>query len=162
MKSTISMRLGAAAIACSMMAAAMPAAAQDPSLRPNFGSVNLNAGFTPDPYTVRITAGGDRNANDASSLGGECVGMITEAPDFRITYGAQQGLALTIRVDSREDTTLVVNGPDGQWYCGDDLQGSLNPGVIYRTPLSGVYDIWVGTYGETPAPAQIRITEMEQ
>ena len=160
MKTVVSMRLGAAVAAFAMLGGA-PVLAQDASLDPNFGSVSLRAGFTPDPMVVRMTAGGDINSNDASSLGGECVGMITDAPDYRINYVAQPGTRLTIRIASQADTTLVVNGPNGNWYCNDDLTSSLNPGVIYRTPDSGVYDIWVGTYGTDPAPAEIRITEME-
>lgn len=158
MKTKTLVRLGAAFALAALTGA--PALAQDASLNPNFGSVNLRTGFTPDPYVVRMTAGGDRNANDATSLGGECVGMITDAPDFRLNFQAGS-LPLRILIDSNSDTTIVVNGPDGRWFCADDVNGSLNPGVIYRTPQSGQYDIWVGTYGETPAPAQIRITELQ-
>ncbi|CAN5212809.1 peptidase S1 [soil metagenome] len=161
MKTGLSVRLGAAVAACAMLAGTAPATAQDASLRPNFGSVNLRAGFTPDPMVVRMTAGGDINSNDASSLGGECVGMITDAPDYRINYTAAPGVKLTIRIRSQSDTTLVVNGPNGNWYCNDDIGSSTNPGVVYRTPQSGVYDVWVGTYGSDPAPAEIRITELE-
>ena len=160
MKTVFSTSLGVAAITGALLASA-PALAQDASLDPNFGAVNLRAGFTPDPMVVQMVAGGDVNVNDASSLGGQCVGMITDAPDYRIAYTAQPGVKLTIRIRSQADTTLVVNGPDGQWYCNDDLGTSTNPGVVYRTPRSGVYDIWVGTYGTDPAPAEIRITEME-
>lgn len=161
MKTTVSMRCGAAALALAVMAASLPAMAQDASQRPNFGTVNLRAGFTPDPMVVPITAGGNVNSNDASSLGGECVGMITDAPDYRINYTAEAGVKLTIRIRSNADTTLVVNGPNGNWYCNDDIGSSTNPGVVYRTPQSGQYDVWVGTYGETPARAEIRITELE-
>ena len=160
MKTGISMRLGAAVLACVVLTGA-PAMAQDASLQPNFGSVNLRAGFEPDPMVVRMTAGGDINSNDASSLGSECVGMITSAPDYRINYTSEPGVKLTIRIRSQADTTLVVNGPDGGWYCNDDLGSSTNPGVVYRTPRSGVYDVWVGTYDTNPAAAEIRITELE-
>ncbi len=160
MKTVVSMRLGAMVAACATLVGG-PVLAQDASLDPNFGSVDLRAGFTPDPMVVRITAGGTINVNDASSLGGQCVGMITDAPDYRIAYTAQPGVQLTIRIRSQADTTLVVNGPNGNWYCNDDIGSSTNPGVVYRTPQSGVYDVWVGTYGTDPAPAEIRITEME-
>jgi len=155
------MRLGAVAVVFATISGGTSAMAQDASLRPNFGTVTLRAGFTPDPQVVRITAGGNINSNDATSLGSQCVGMITDAPDYRINYTAQPGVALTIRVSSSADTTLVVNNPRGEWYCNDDLGSSTNPGVVYRTPLSGTYDVWVGTFGTTPAPAQISITELE-
>lgn len=137
--------------------AAGGASAQDPSQAPNFGQVSLRAGFTPDPYVVNVTAGGSINA---SRLGGACVGMISSAPDFRVNYTAG-GLALTMRVRSQSDVTLVINNPDGSWYCNDDLPGGTNPGVVYRTPASGGYDIWVGTFGGGAAAASISITETE-
>ena len=149
---------GLAAIAGALAMGPAPAVAQDASLEPNFGSVSLSAGFEPDPYVVDLVAGGDI---DASRLGNGCVGKITRQPDFRLQYEATSGLQLTIRVRSREDTTLVVNGPTGRWLCNDDAGNGINPGVVYRTPQSGVYDIWVGTFGDEPAEGQLRITELE-
>jgi len=48
------------AIAAALAATTLPAAAQDFNGSPNFGTINLNAGFTPDPQVVsmrRISAG---------------------------------------------------------------------------------------------------------
>ena len=45
--------------------------------------------------------------------------------------------------------------------CNDDTGGSLNPGVTYRTPASGQYDVWVGVFGSDTPTARLRITEME-
>lgn len=150
--------LAVCALAGAVLAGAGPAGAQNTSLEPNFGSATLSAGFEPDPHVMNLVAGGDI---DASGLADGCVGHISDAPDYRITYTASAGLKLTIRVRSAEDTTLVVNGPAGRWLCNDDAGNGINPGVVYRTPASGVYDIWVGTFGETPAEAQLRITELE-
>ncbi|MDG1417268.1 MAG: peptidase S1, partial [Maricaulis sp.] len=61
------------------------ATAQDFSLAPTFGEVSLNPGFAPDPYMVTLIAGG---TIDASGLGEGCAGMIANAPDFRVNYGA--------------------------------------------------------------------------
>lgn len=155
MKMIVSAGLG---LACALVAGSLPAAAQDASLEPNFGTADLSAGFQPDPYVVDLVAGGDI---DASRLGGGCVGRITRQPDYRINYTAGSGLQLTIRVRSQEDTTLVVNGPAGRWLCNDDAGNGINPGVVYRSPQSGSYDIWVGTFSDTPADAQLRITELE-
>jgi len=147
---------GGLAVLASVATAGM-ASAQDASLRPNFGTANLSGGFRPDPHVVNLTAGGDI---DASSLGGACAGKITSAPDYRINYQASGGLALTVRVRSQTDTTLVINKPNGQWSCSDDVSG-INPGLVFRNAASGVYDIWVGTYGDEPASGQLRITELE-
>jgi hypothetical protein len=140
----------------SAMSLAAPAFAQDASLEPNFGSHSLTAGFEPDPYTMDIIAGGDR---DASNLGAGCVGKISEAPDFRLTYEAGD-YPLAFRTLSNQDTTLVINGPDGRWSCDDDSWGDGDAEVSYGSPQSGVYDIWVGTYGDEPAEAQLLVTEV--
>jgi hypothetical protein len=150
MKSAI---LGAVAL----LAIAAPAAAQDMSLPANFGEVNINTGFTPDPYVVNVVAGGSINV--ANAIGGGCTGSISRAPDFQVTYRAGS-LPLVFRTVSNSDTTLVINGPDGRWYCDDDSNGNLNAQVFFSNPGSGVYDIWVGTFGGGTAQANLLITEL--
>ncbi|MFY0636422.1 peptidase S1 [Maricaulis maris] len=133
------------------------AAAQDWSLQPTFGTVNLNSGFQPDPYTTSITAGG---TIQASNLSPSCAGMIANAPDFRLNFNAGS-LPLYISAYSNADTTLVINGPDGSWYCNDDTHG-LNPSVAWGSPQSGQYDIWIGTYGTNSdlASSTLHISEL--
>ncbi|BDX00827.1 peptidase S1 [Maricaulis maris] len=133
------------------------AAAQDWSANPTFGSVSLSAGFAPDPYTVAITAGG---TIEASNISPSCRGMIANAPDFRLQYNAGS-LPLYISAYSSADTTLVINGPDGSWYCNDDTNG-LNPSLAWGSPMSGQYDIWIGTYGSNSdlASSTLRISEL--
>ncbi|SDM80299.1 hypothetical protein SAMN04488568_1231 [Maricaulis salignorans] len=146
-------------LAASLAVAALTgvAAAQDYSLPPTYGSVALNPGFLPDPHQAQVVAGG---TIDASSINNACVGLIANAPDYRLQYGGG-GSQLFIGVTSSVDTTLVVNGPDGSWYCNDDYNG-LNPLVGGEMPDAGQYDIWVGTYGSSTAPATIFITEYDQ
>ena len=148
-------RLSALALACALAVTAMPAAAQDSSQPANFGSARLSVGFTPDPYSVDVVAGG---SIDASRLGNGCVGKISSAPDFKLTYTAGS-LPLVFRTRSGEDTTLVVNGPDGRWSCDDDSFGDGDAEVRFSRPQSGVYDVWIGTYGETPASGILILTE---
>lgn len=119
--------------------AATSAAAQNYSLNPSFGTQWLSAGFSPDPYRVPVTAGGRLNASNVG-----CVGYIANAPDFRLNYQSG-GYSLYFSVQSSADTTLVVNAPDGRWYCNDDFNG-YNPAVIFATPMSGQYDVWIGSY----------------
>ncbi len=133
-----------------------PAAAQDFTLNPTFGNVTLNAGFSPDPTTVDLVAGG---GIDASTLGNGCYGMIANAPDYRLNYSAG-GFSLFIAAVANEDTTLVINAPDGTWYCDDDSGGFPNPMVVFDSPMSGQYDIWVGTYGGGTADATLHISEL--
>jgi len=136
------------------------AVAQDWSLNPTFGSVSLNGGFTPDPYTVAITAGG---TIDATQVFDRCRGMIANAPDFRLQFNPGS-LPLTIGAQSNTDTTIVINAPDGQWYCDDDSGGNLNPSVTFGSPQAGQYDIWIGTYGSGSdlATSTLTISELGQ
>ena len=134
------------------------ASAQTASLRPNFGSVRLGAGFTPDPYTVSIYGGGSIDAYDDTDLPGACVGNISDAPDFSVTYTAGR-LPLAFRTVSNADTTLIINGPDGRWYCDDDSFGDGDAQVVFRRPQSGKYDVWVGVLGSAGAQATLGITE---
>lgn len=134
------------------------AAAQDASLNANFGSVRLNSGFTPDPHRVSITAGGSIDAYDDTPLPQACVGMISDAPDYEVTYSAG-GLPLVFRTLSSVDTTLIINGPDGTWSCDDDGYGDLDAEVRFNRPQSGTYDVWVGTFGGSTARATLLITE---
>jgi hypothetical protein len=125
---------------------------------PLYGTLNLEAGFLPDPREVAVTAGG---SSDASSMGlpSSCVGQISSGqPDVRLNFTAGSS-PLTIKVEASIDTTLVVNGPDGSWYCNDDANG-FNPAVTFRPAPSGQYDIWVGTYGSSTGPATVKITEL--
>lgn len=131
-----------------------PAVAQSAHLTANYGEIHLDAGFTPDPYRVQLHAGGGVNG---ARLPGACVGNISEAPDFEVTYSAG-GLPLVFRTLSSADTTLIINGPDGRWYCDDDSYGDGDAEVRFNRPQSGVYDIWVGVFGQT-APATLLITE---
>ena len=129
--------------------------AQDARLRPTYGSANLIVGFAPDPYVVNITAGGRIRTN----LGG--VGSwVANAPDFKLYYRAGK-LPLTISVESPADTTLLINLPDGTWVANDDGAGNRNPVIRLARPMSGRYDIWVGTYNGGLAPARLKITELQ-
>lgn len=146
------------ALALAATLAAAPAAAQDYNADPNFGTLNLTSGFTPDPQVVAVRSGGEINASTVSS---SCQGFISNAPDVRLNYTAGS-LPLIISVAASADTTLIVNGPDGSWYCDDDggVNG-LNPMVRFNAPGSGQYDIWIGTYGNASLqPAQLHISEL--
>ncbi len=117
--------------------------AQNTNTDPNFGTLNLSTGFQPDPTTVGVVSGGTINA---ANVANGCVGFISNAPDVRVNF-AGGSLPLILSVNSSEDTTLVVNAPDGQWYCNDDGGNNMNPSVRFNNPRSGRYEVWVGTYG---------------
>lgn len=152
-------RLAAGVAALAMSAVAGAALAQDTSAPPVSGSVTLNAGFENDPYRISITPGGSINAQSAVSS--QCRGYISNAADFELTYRAGNW-PLIIEVESSVDTTLVVNGPNGEWYCDDDGGDvGTNPKIRFNNPQGGVYDIWVGTYGGGLASGTLIITEID-
>jgi hypothetical protein len=119
----------------------------DFSLDPAYGSIELAAGFTPDPHTVAIAAGGELDASNLGVPG--CVGSIARAPDFRVNWTAGPGnRPLIFSVNSAADTTIVVNDATGNWICDDDGGNEgMNPSVRIENPQSGQYDVWVGVYG---------------
>lgn len=137
--------------------AAVPAAAQDMNASTNYGEVRLAPGFTPDPHLISLRAGG---SIDASTRFNECRGFITQQPDVRLYWDGKGSLNLRISAISNADTTIVVNGPNGEWYCDDDSGDDSNP-VVTLNPVAGRYEIWVGTYssGDTK-PAVISISEI--
>ena len=117
---------------------------------PHYGSTSLNVGFLPDPHRVSVTAGGSVNVS-SQNLGSACTGYAASAPDFRINWsGNTNSLHFYFIADiSGEDTTLLVNGADGQWHCNDDAHSTtLNPGISLGSVPAGIYDIWIGSYSE--------------
>ncbi len=143
--------LASAALIC----ASGTAHAQDFTLNPTAGNVSLSSGFSPDPYNVPIVSGG---SVDASRVG--CVGMVANAPDFRLNYSAGSTYPLILSVTSSSDTTLVVNMPDGRWACDDDSAGNLDPMLQFNSPKSCQYDIWVGSFGGGNSPSTLHISEI--
>lgn len=128
----------------------------DITLQPTFGETRLSSGFTPDPYRVSIYSGG---TIDATTIADGCVGMVARAPDFQLTYSAGS-LPLIFGVTSDFDTTLVINGPNGRWYCDDDSGDGTNPLMSIPNPDSGVYDVYVGAYGGNSGSSELYITEL--
>ena len=110
----------------------------------NFGTVALRAGFMPDPHVVRGVSGGNM---PAQNMNGSCRGYITQRPDH--VFVAQTHFnELRVMARSRQDTTLVIQGPDGRVFCNDDGGGrnGLNPMVVLRPMQAGAYRVWVGSY----------------
>jgi hypothetical protein len=144
-------------IAACALAFAGPVAAQDYNAEPNYGRITLAPGFQPDPHLVNLRAGGSISASNAGS---GCSGYITNAPDFRFQWNGNGSLNIKISVMSNADTTLVVNGPNGEWYCDDDSGSGNNP-LVTLGSVSGRYEIWVGTYNSgDPQPAVLSISEL--
>jgi hypothetical protein len=146
-----------AALAIATAAAAPAAACPDWQQRPNFGTIDLSAGFQPDPAAYRITAGGTHNMERCGIRG--AAGFVTVAPDFDLNwYGNSAQLVIAVEV-GRADAVLLVNAPDGNWYYSDDYRGT-NPAITFNNPQTGLYDIWIGTYdGSRRNPGRLIFTE---
>jgi len=137
---------------------AFPASAQNWKEAPLYGTVELTAGFLPDPVTRTLRAGGsDRNPVE----GDGCTGYINAGrPDYDLSYTAGVS-TLYIVARAGSDLTLLVNDPAGNWHCNDDWEGT-DPMVSFTSPRSGTYNIWVGTYSERdPEDATLYFTELD-
>ncbi|MEQ9814840.1 MAG: peptidase S1 [Azospirillaceae bacterium] len=142
-----------------LVVAPIAAQAQNWSLNPSFGTYYLDSGYANDPFIVPITAGGTLAAE---SLSPQCRGSIANRPDVRIMYRASGALPLQFYVRSAYDTTLIVNAPDGSWWCNDDTDG-FDPAIFFSRPLSGQYDIWIGSYNRgSGLPASLYVSEFQQ
>lgn len=131
--------------------------AQDWELDPTFGSVELGEGFLPDPHAVELTAGG----GTTPAVSGCDFGSIAEAPDYDVHYETTGATTLYIYATSGSDTTILVNTPSQNWVCDDDSYGGENPIVVIPNAESGLYDIWVGTFGEDATEATLFVSEVD-
>ena len=140
-----------------------PISAQNIGAEPLYGTASLAAGFMPDPHVVELAAGG---ADSVGHLGDDCVGFIASGqPYYDLNYEADSA-QLGFFVEATMDTTLVINDPAGNWHCNDDAAalGATNPGILFGSPLSGNYNIWVGSYSDDGVgdSAKLVITEWDE
>jgi hypothetical protein len=113
---------------------------------PLFGSISLQRGFSPDPFSVAAKAGG---TVDTSALNLNC-GFTTTVPTytFKLSGGASETfLRIFFTASDGTDTTLVVYTPNQEWKCVDNsTYGSLvDPVMDFEMAPSGQYAIWAGT-----------------
>lgn len=120
--------------------------AQDRNVAPSEGTVALIAQFEPDPRIAMVMAGGRINVSDTVPA---CSGFISSRPLIRLKYASDPSPAampLFIHAFSLVDTTILVNAPDGRWYCNDDGFNGQNPMLIFSPAMKGEYEIWLGTH----------------
>ncbi|MES3629739.1 MAG: hypothetical protein PPP56_06195 [Longimonas sp.] len=124
---------------------------------PTYGTVTLNAGFSPDPSTHPVRAGGPLRVSHSG-----CNGYVSpSAPDLDLNY-TSGSLPLYIEAVSDSDVTLLVYTPNGEWVCDDDGGAGTNARLTFDSPQNGNYNIWVGTYSSSAGTpeATISITEL--
>ncbi|MFW5790255.1 MAG: hypothetical protein ACOCWE_03265 [Bacillota bacterium] len=131
----------------------------DQWLEPEFGTVELETGFTPDPYEFEFVAGGELGLGDLGF-----VGYVAESPDYDLVYEAGDEYPLVIKAELEEnyfegEIFLLVNTPDENWYY--DWHNDREPIIQFDNPQSGYYNIWVGTLTGDYPEVKISITEYE-
>lgn len=132
----------------------------DYSADANYGSLELETGFLPDPWEVEMMSGGDVDLALAIDEA-ECAGYATANPDLKLQWTQAETGLLRLWVESEGDTTLVINDSNGVWHCDDDSAGGINPLVELNAAESGQFDIWVGSYSrEETLPARLMISEL--
>lgn len=138
-------------------------ASLDYELEPTYGIESLEEGFTPDPFEVPVISGGSI-AVEMFSLGMDCLGYASEAPDYRLHWtGSTSDLRITFIPDTPgDDTVLIINTSEGIWICNDDAHGeTVNPEILLRGIPEGQFDIWVASYDEdTYHAGKLIITEL--
>jgi hypothetical protein len=109
----------------------------------------LSQEFVPNPLELTGNSGGRFPANRVIARErtptGLCLGYINALPNHIMTLEVFFD-DLSVRVESEQDTTLIVQGPGGIW-CSDDAEGH-NPAIEGQW-LAGTYQIWVGSYVQT-------------
>lgn len=121
----------------------------------NFGTVALRPGFTPDPHVVAGTSGGQ---TEARRINPSCRGWVSSNPDHIFQANGAFNF-MRIFATSDQDTTLVVQTPDGQIRCNDDTYGR-NP-MVEGFFGPGTYRIWIGSYRQgVNARYQLNFTEL--
>jgi hypothetical protein len=106
-------------------------------------TLDMQAGFALDPFLVSLNGGGEL---DASTLDPACVGYINDKPVLTANWeGAVDSLRIFFYSDN--DSTLVIQGPDGAYLCADDVdENVLDAEVVAEQPATGIYKVWVGSY----------------
>lgn len=101
--------------------------------------VTLATGFTPDPLRL---AGRTAGARPLSERAPGCRGYVGAAPDRVFELGTDFGF-LRFFVTSRENVTLAVRAPDGEWRCsGRPLLGAPREEGAFAP---GRYEVWIGS-----------------
>ena len=118
--------------------------------RLDYASGQLAGGLSFD-----VVAGGNIDLGACGGMPG--FGWIIEAPDFELVLsGSAPGEVISFRVSGQCDTVLLINNPSGEWFFNDD-DVSLDPAITLEPTLDGVYDIWVGTFGQQTCPAVLTL-----
>lgn len=102
-------------------------------------------------------------AQQSSTTDWLCTGFVNaQGPDALMLLTADvTDLYLAVESGPDQDSTLIVQGPDGQWICDDDGLGrDLDAMIHWPLAAEGEYRIWVGSFHnlDEPVPATLMVT----
>jgi hypothetical protein len=110
-------------------------------------------GFTLDGTKKTASVGGSTGGSvsipaiigSSDRSGNKCLGFGDSKPDHLMTL--TQGIPkLTLKVNSGgRDTTIVIQGPEGELRCGDDTGSKKDASFSGSNWNAGTYKIWVGS-----------------
>lgn len=123
-----------------------------PHIAPRRGSDTQRVAFSatrfvgPPPQVSAYAEGVYRLADE---LGSACRGYVGREPSVQLQHRATSA-PLTMRITNGEKSlgrahVFAVNDPDGGWHCSHSRDAQGLPFIQFRTPVSGVYDVWIGT-----------------
>ncbi|MBC8505409.1 MAG: hypothetical protein ISR58_08965 [Anaerolineales bacterium] len=115
----------------------------DYTAEPINGTHSLWSGFTPELFQIGLSFGGYEDVSDYFSSS-ECAGFTTSEPTFNLDWnGNSDGISFFFI--GPWDTSMVLQSPDGDWFCNDDYsQNSPHPFIHLDYPSTGTYNIWIG------------------
>ncbi len=120
------------------------------------GALTLATGFQPDPATLSGVAGGNV---DASTMSSACRGYVQAQPNHTLMASSPFANLRVLVNGGGQDTTLVVQKPDGTFVCDDDSE-ARNP-IVKLATTPGLHRIWVGSYeAGTTVPYVIGFSEL--
>lgn len=130
-----------------LSAPSSPASALNRAPRGIFGDDELEAGF--GTVEVVASAGGDVPTFNFDLGSIQCTGFIGLVPTY--TFSLTEDVdSLRVLFNGEEDTTLIVEEPDGTFRCNDDTDGeaNINPTVDVERASAGDYRVYVGSYDQ--------------
>ena len=134
---------------------ALPALASDcPDWRIDGIVIRQDAETAWVPQSFPLTAGGALDLSQCAAVPG--YGNLTLAPNLTLHYDDRgMGRDLDFRVTGDCDTLMLINDAGAGWHFNDDEDGTLNPRIRLGNAPSGIYDIWVGTFGAQACSATL-------
>lgn len=120
---------------------------------PIYGSFSITIGDYA-PGQLRGVAGGPVSLGTVDS---SCRGTASVQPSH-VLLASGPVSALRIAVSSGQDSTLMVQLPDGRTLCNDDSNGL--DAMIETNTMPGPVYVWVGSYGGGTFPYSLTVTQI--